>query len=93
MGIDELLVKHDSPLLEAVNTSFQLHLQVSPANFVKMYNIAQTLAAPVMAIAANSPIVFGKRLWHENRIAIFQQAVDIRTTHGHMRQRSPRVTY
>ena len=63
MGIDELLVKHDSPLLEACNTSFQVHLQVVPSKFVKLYNIAQAIAAPVMAIAANSPIVFGKRLW------------------------------
>jgi len=93
MGIDELLVKHDSPLLEACNTSFQVHLQVIPENFVKLYNIAQAITAPVLAIAANSPIVFGKRLWHENRIAIFQQAIDIRTTHRHMRQRSPRVTF
>ncbi len=93
MGIDELLVKHDSPLLEACNTSFQVHLQVSPANFVCMYNIAQALAAPVMAIGANSPIVFGKRLWHESRIALFQQALDIRTTHDHMRERSPRVSF
>ncbi|MCB0549232.1 MAG: CBS domain-containing protein, partial [Phaeodactylibacter sp.] len=92
-GIDELLVKHDSPLLEACNTSFQVHLQVSPAEFVCMYNIAQALAAPVMAIAANSPIVFGKRLWHESRIALFQQALDIRTTHDHMRERSPRVSF
>ncbi|MCB0615815.1 MAG: CBS domain-containing protein, partial [Phaeodactylibacter sp.] len=92
-GIDELLVKHDSPLLEACNTSFQVHLQVAPANFVCMYNIAQALAAPVMAIAANSPIVFGKRLWHESRIALFQQSLDIRTTHDHMRERSPRVSF
>ena len=92
-GIDELLVKHDSPLLEAVNTSFQVHLQVSPDEFVKMYNIAQALAAPVMAIAANSPIVFGRRLWHESRIAMFQQALDTRTTHDHMRERSPRVSF
>jgi len=93
LGIDELLVKHDSPLLEACNTSFQVHLQVSPENFVKMYNIAQTIAAPVMAIAANSPIVFGRRLWHESRIALFQQALDTRTTHDHMRERSPRVNF
>lgn len=93
MGIDEILVKHQSPLLEACNTSFQVHLQVSPADFVKYYNIAQTLAAPVLAIAANSPIVFGKRLWHETRIALFQQALDIRTTHDHMRERSPRVSF
>ena len=92
-GIDELLVKHDSPLLEACNTSFQVHLQVTPATFVQMYNIAQTLAAPILAIAANSPIVFGKRLWHETRIALFQQALDVRTTHDHLRERSPRVSF
>ena len=92
-GIDELLIKHDSPLLEACNTSFQVHLQIEPKDFVKMYNIAQTLAAPVMAIAANSPIVFGKRLWHESRIAMFQQSLDTRTTHDHMRERSPRVSF
>ena len=92
-GIDELMLKHDSPLLEAVNTSFQVHLQVTPDEFVKMYNISQAITAPVMAIAANSPIVFGKRLWHESRIAMFQQAIDTRTTHNHMRERSPRVSF
>lgn len=93
MGIDELLVKHDSPLLEACNTSFQVHLQVAPKDFVPLHNIAQTLAAPMIASAANSPIVFGKRLWHESRIALFQQALDIRTTHRYMRERSPRVNF
>ena len=90
-GIDELLVKHDSPLLEACNTSFQVHLQVSPAEFVKMYNIAQVLAAPMIAISANSPLVFGRRLWHETRIALFQQSLDTRTTNDHMRERLPRA--
>lgn len=93
VGIDELMLKHASPLLEACNTSFQVHLQVSPENFVKYYNIAQTLAAPTMAMAANSPLVFGRRLWHESRIALFQQSLDTRTTHEHMRQRSPRVSF
>ncbi|MBK7937453.1 MAG: CBS domain-containing protein [Lewinellaceae bacterium] len=92
-GIDELLVKHDSPLLEACNTSFQVHLQVAPNDFVKMYNIAQTLAGPVTAIAANSPLVFGRRLWHETRIALFQQSLDTRTTSDHMRERLPRVNF
>ena len=92
-GIDELAVKHDSPLLEAANTSFQVHLQVTPANFVQYYNIAQALTGPVLATAANSPIVFGRRLWHENRIALFQQALDTRRTHEHMRERSARVSF
>lgn len=93
VGIDELHLKHDSPMLEACNTSFQVHLQVEPNDFVKMYNIAQAITAPIMAIAANSPLVFGKRLWHESRIAMFQQALDTRTTHEHMRERSPRVSF
>lgn len=92
-GVDELLVKHDSPLLEACNTSFQVHLQVAPKDFVKMYNIAQVLAGPVIAISANSPLVFGRRLWHETRIALFQQSLDTRTTHDHMRERLPRVNF
>jgi CBS domain-containing protein len=91
--VDELILQHDSPLLEAVNTSFQVHLQVDAEDFVKKYNIAQALTAPIMAIAANSPIVFGKRLWHESRIAMFQQALDTRAAHDHMRERSPRVTF
>ncbi len=92
-GIDELLVQHKSPLLEACNTSFQVHLQITPDDFVHMYNIAQALAGPTMAIAANSPIVFGRRLWHESRIALFQQSLDTRTTHDHMRERYPRVSF
>ncbi len=92
-GIDELIIKHDSPMLEACNTSFQVHLQVAPADFAHMYNIAQTLSAPVMAIAANSPLVFGKRLWHESRIAMFQQSIDTRSSHRHLRERTPRVDF
>ena len=92
-GIDELSVKHDSPLLEAANTSFQVHLQVAPADFVQLYNIALALTAPVMAVASNSPIVFGRRLWHENRIALFQQALDTRRTNAHMRERTARVHF
>lgn len=92
-GIDELLIKHDSPLLEACNTSFQVHLQIAPKEFAKMYNIAQAITAPVMAIAANSPILFKKRLWHESRIALFQQSIDTRNSYYHLRDRSPRVTF
>ena len=33
-GVDELSVAHDSVLFEACNTSFQLHLQIAPEDFV-----------------------------------------------------------
>lgn len=92
-GIDELNIKQQSPMLEACNTSFQIHLQVAPEHFAQKYNIAQAMAAPVMAAAVNSPLLFGRRLWRETRIALFQQSIDVRSFSEHIRDRSPRVTF
>jgi CBS domain-containing protein/gamma-glutamylcysteine synthetase len=92
-GLDELIIDHDSVMLEACNSSFQIHLQVTPAEFPRFYNIAQLLAAPIMAVSANSPIVFGKRLWAETRIALFRQAVDTRTQKTHHREMEARVSF
>lgn len=92
-GIDELNLKHDSAMLEACNTSFQVHMQVRPEDFVEKYNVAQLLTAPTIAIASNSPMLFGKRLWSETRVALFQQSIDTRITSEHLRDKSPRVTF
>lgn len=75
-GIDELKFTHDNILVEGLNTSFQLHFQVCPDEFALAYNAAQLITAPCLAAAANSAVLFGKRLWNETRIAIFEQAVD-----------------
>src|SRR5262249_46542549 len=50
-GLDELIIDHDSVMLEACNSSFQVHLQVQPSEFARMYNIAQLLAGPCMAVS------------------------------------------
>ncbi len=92
-GMDELLMRFDTPLLEACNTGFQVHLQVKPEEFVCRYNFAQAIAGPVLASAVNSPILFGKRLWAETRIALFHQSVDTRQVSDHLRDSSPRVTF
>ncbi len=92
-GRDELRSSHDSLMTEACNTSFQLHYQVDPASFVHIYNIAQALTAPVLAAATNSPLFFGKRLWRETRIALFQQSIDTRGHQSHRREQPPRVTF
>jgi len=92
-GLDELNIRYDSAMLESCNTSFQVHLQVHPQEFVSKYNAAQAFAAPVIAIASNSPMLFGRRLWHETRVALFQQSIDTRVTSEHLRERSPRVTF
>jgi len=92
-GIDELNIKLQSGLIEAANTGFQVHLQVEAEHFAKRYNIAQVIAGPVMALAVNSPVLFGKRLWHETRVALFQQSIDTRVSSEHIRDRHPRVTF
>lgn len=92
-GIDELNILHDSPLLEACNTSFQVHLQVSPKDFVKKYNIALALTGPTLSMCTNSPVLFGKRLWHETRIALFAQSIDSRRSRDHLRHKSGRVNF
>ncbi len=92
-GIDHLMAKHDSPMMEACNTGFQVHLQVTPEDFASKYNIAQAIAGPALAIATNAPMLFGKRLWHETRIALFQQAVDTRISGRHLRNKSARVMF
>jgi gamma-glutamyl:cysteine ligase YbdK (ATP-grasp superfamily) len=63
---------------ESACTSVQLHLQVAPEQFAANWNAAQCLAGVQVAIAANSPFLLGKALWHETRIPLFQQATDTR---------------
>ncbi|MDT8368253.1 MAG: CBS domain-containing protein [Longimicrobiales bacterium] len=92
-GVDELLVEHDSVMLEACNTSCQVHLQVDPDEFADLYNIAQAVTGPVLAAAVNSPLLFGRRLWAETRIALFQQSLDTRSSGLHTREMSARVHF
>ena len=92
-GIDELKAYHPNILFEACNTSFQVHYQLTPQKFVSSYNWALAIAAPVLAVSANSPILNGKRLWSETRIALFQQSIDMRNSTHLKRDLEPRVTF
>ena len=93
MGVDDFIASHDNILFEACNTSFQVHMQIDPKEFTEKYNWAQMIAGPVLAVVANSPLLMGKRLWKETRIALFQQSVDTRTANNIKREQEPRVTF
>lgn len=92
-GVDELILNHKSILFEACNTSFQMHLQVPMDQIVDKYNWAQVIAGPVMSITANSPLLLGRELWSETRIALFQQSVDLRNRSYLLREQKPRVSF
>ncbi|GAA1666184.1 hypothetical protein GCM10010977_05920 [Citricoccus zhacaiensis] len=63
---------------ESTCTSMQLHLEVSREQFGPVWNAAQAIAGPQVALAANSPLFLGSLLWAESRIPVFQQAADTR---------------
>lgn len=92
-GVDELNLIHDSVMLEACNTSFQTHLQINPDEFVDKYNWAQAIAAPVLSSCANSPILFGRELWAETRIALFTQSIDTRRNSFIHNEKQSRVSF
>ena len=74
-GDEHLQVSHKDVMLEAAATSLQVHIQISEESAARYYNASALLSAPMVAISANSPCLFGKRLWQETRIPVFEQAV------------------
>ncbi|NMM48574.1 CBS domain-containing protein [Marinigracilibium pacificum] len=93
MGVDELTFIHDSVLFEACNTSFQMHLQISSDDFISAYNWSQAIAGPVLGICANSPLLLGRELWFETRVALFMQSVDTRSSSYALRDQDARVSF
>jgi hypothetical protein len=92
-GRDHLHVAHQDVMLEAVTTSLQIHLQVSAENAIRFYNTSQILSAPMVAVAANSPYLFGKDLWDETRIPVFEQAVHMDCYRDSAEEPLHRVTF
>src|SRR5262245_14195918 len=92
-GLDELHLSHDNIMMESCNTSFQIHFQTNAQDFVRDYNIAQAITAPVLAVAVNSPLLFGKRLWRETRVALFQHSTDARARPQLARSQPARVSF
>lgn len=79
--------EHKNVMLEAAATSLQIHLQLNPSKATQYFNSALILSAPTVAIASNSPFLFGHSLWKETRIPVFEQAIAVN------KPSLPRVTF
>jgi gamma-glutamyl:cysteine ligase YbdK (ATP-grasp superfamily) len=77
-GVERLQVTTDSIAPEAAGAAVQCHLQVAPEDFAAYWNASQAIAAVQVALGANSPYLFGRQLWAETRIALFEQSTDTR---------------
>jgi hypothetical protein len=76
-GRDHLCTRSESVMLEAATTSFQIHLKVGPEHAVRACNSAMVISAPMVGISSNSPYLFGRDLWDETRIPLFEQSVAV----------------
>ena len=77
-GLDPLTMQGEGVTVEGANTSFQVHLRVPAHRFAQTFNAAQLTTPLTLALAANSPLIAGHRLWQESRIALFKQSTDVR---------------
>ncbi|MCU1659587.1 MAG: hypothetical protein JWO57_4243 [Pseudonocardiales bacterium] len=92
-GPERLSTYADTIAPEAACTSVQFHLQVSPQSYADHWNAAQCLAGVQLALGANSPFLFGKELWRETRVALFEQATDTRPDELKAQGVRPRVWF
>jgi hypothetical protein len=92
-GTERLQSVTDSIAPEAACTSAQFHLQVAPEDFANYWNASQAIAGVQLAVGANSPYLFGRRLWAETRIALFEQATDVRPDELKAQGVRPRVWF
>lgn len=92
-GKTRISLDFDDVTLEGANTSMQLHLKVSAAQFADWFNAVQLVTPLVVALAANSPLLFGHRLWHETRIPLFRQSIDGRSAEQAERAVPSRVDF
>ena len=76
-GRDHLHMEWQDVMLESAATSFQIHVKVPPNLGARAYNASKILSAPMVALGANSPFLFGRDLWDETRVPLFEQAVSV----------------
>ena len=88
-GRERLVAEHGDVMLEAATTSFQVHLQAPAALAHRFYNASLAVSGPLLAACGNAPFLFGRSLWEETRIPLFEQAVDLAGLHAGSR----RVTF
>lgn len=92
-GPERLSTYADTIAPEAACTSVQFHLQVSPQQYAAHWNAAQCIGGVQLAMGANSPFLFGKELWRETRIALFEQSTDTRPEELREQGVRPRVWF
>jgi len=88
-GVNSLNLLVETFALVGAICSFQIHFRVPMEQTVRLYNAATALSAPMIALSANAPVLFGHTLWEESRIPFYEQIL----LTGNPQELLPRVTF
>jgi len=92
-GVESLDLYHDDVMLESAATSLQVHIQVNQHEAADYFNAAVAVSAPMVAATGNSPFLFGRDLWSETRIPLFEQSVNTSNRRSGQYRTPARVTF
>lgn len=81
----------DSIGVQGAACSWQVHLTAPAPAYTRLYNAAQLATGPALAAAVNSPLLFGRPLWQETRVPLYEQGFGDRA--GAPGRRAPRVLF
>lgn len=76
-GDEAIAIEQPDVMLEAATTSFQIHVTMGVAESALIFNLGKILSAPMVALGANAAYLFGRALWAETRIPLFEQAIAV----------------
>jgi hypothetical protein len=76
-GREHLRHRHQDVMLESATTSLQIHVEVDAGEAARAFNVCKMLSALTVGASGNSPYLFGRELWQETRIPLFEQAVAV----------------
>ena len=76
-GEEHLAHRHHDVMLESATTSLQIHVEVDADEAARAFNVCKMISAITVGASTNSPFLFGRQLWQETRIPLFEQAVSV----------------
>jgi hypothetical protein len=92
-GDERLVAKFDTIAPVVAGNGLRIRYSVSPEEFAGHWNAAQATAGVVVALGANSPLLFGRQLWWETRIPLLEQCSDPRIDEAKVQGTRPRFWF
>lgn len=92
-GNDPLMFNCNDVSLEGANSALHFYLKTPVKRFAKTWNALQLITPIVMGVSANSPVMFGHRLWQETRVAMFKKTSNGALRNNRLWQKPPRTNY